>query len=29
MRILGGPPVEGKRSRRKCGLAKLPRFSKK
>jgi hypothetical protein len=26
---LGGPPVEGKRSRRKCGRAKLPRFSKK
>jgi hypothetical protein len=23
-RILGGPPVEGKRSRLKCGLAKLP-----
>jgi hypothetical protein len=27
--ILGGPPAEGKRSRLKYGLAKLPRFSKK
>jgi hypothetical protein len=26
--ILGGPPVEGKRSRLKCGLAKLLRISK-
>jgi hypothetical protein len=28
-RILGGPPVEGKRSRLTCGLVELPRFSKK
>jgi hypothetical protein len=28
-RILGGPRVEGKRSRLKCGLAELPRISKK
>jgi hypothetical protein len=29
MRILGGPPVEGKRSRLKCALAELPRIFKK
>jgi hypothetical protein len=27
--ILGGPPVEGKRSRLKCALAALPRIFKK
>jgi len=26
--ILGGPPVEGKRSRLKCALAALPRIFK-
>jgi hypothetical protein len=28
-RILGGPRVEGKRSRLKCELAELPRISEK